>query len=257
MTAVAFGYPSAVIVPPDEKCWPLLPCALIFARTCRARSSHCTRITGCSDGYKSFAIVIECWLRGTCFSVTFEYLPGAQHAHADGLSRQCGQCLQPDCPVSSADAVVGDTGSTIEILDQPFAASEMRDSMDSDLLPELSGETWVAATQLNSATNETVTDVVMPAGFKPAGSIQISRTVTHDLPPAGFIPNSRTATDDLLPAGFKPAGCKPHSVTVADDSLPASFQTNLLVIPVTSDIQPAGFEQNMTTAPRLEVILTG
>ena len=31
-------------------------------------------------------------------------------------------------------------------MDQPFASSEMGDSMDVDLLPELSGETWVAAT---------------------------------------------------------------------------------------------------------------
>ena len=37
------------------------------------------------------------------FSVTFEYRPGAQHANADGMSRQCGQCRRPDCPVSSSD----------------------------------------------------------------------------------------------------------------------------------------------------------
>ena len=30
------------------------------------------------------------------FSVTFEYRPGAQHANADGMSRQCGQCQRPD-----------------------------------------------------------------------------------------------------------------------------------------------------------------
>ena len=35
------------------------------------------------------------------FSVTFEYHPGAQHANADGMSGQCGQCQRPDCPVSS------------------------------------------------------------------------------------------------------------------------------------------------------------
>ena len=35
--------------------------------------------------------------------------------------------------------------STSALLDQPFASSEMGDSMDADLLPELSGETWVAA----------------------------------------------------------------------------------------------------------------
>ena len=37
------------------------------------------------------------------FSVTFEYRPGSQHANADGMSRQCGQCRRPDCLVSAAD----------------------------------------------------------------------------------------------------------------------------------------------------------
>ena len=37
-------------------------------------------------------------------------------------------------------------------LDQPFASSEMEDSMDADLLPELSGETWVAAIYLDELT---------------------------------------------------------------------------------------------------------
>ena len=40
------------------------------------------------------------------FSVTFEYRPGAQHANADGMSRQCRQCRRPDCQVSSADSRV-------------------------------------------------------------------------------------------------------------------------------------------------------
>ena len=30
------------------------------------------------------------------FSVTFEYRPGAHHANAEGMSRQCGQCQRPD-----------------------------------------------------------------------------------------------------------------------------------------------------------------
>ena len=38
------------------------------------------------------------------FSVTFEYRPGAQHANADGMSRQCGQWQRPDCPVSAKDS---------------------------------------------------------------------------------------------------------------------------------------------------------
>ena len=34
------------------------------------------------------------------FLVTFEYCLGSQHANADGLSRQYGQCLRPDCLIS-------------------------------------------------------------------------------------------------------------------------------------------------------------
>ena len=86
------------------------------------------------------------WYMLGLFSVTFEYNPGAQHANADGMSRQCGQCQRPDCPVSSSDAWVSDVDATTVLLDQSFASSEMGDSMDLDLLPELSGETWVAAT---------------------------------------------------------------------------------------------------------------
>ena len=81
------------------------------------------------------------------FSVTFQYRPGAQNANADGMSRQCGQCMRPGCPVSSPD-------STTELLDQPFASSEMGDSMNADLLPDLSGETWVAATYLDVLTTD-------------------------------------------------------------------------------------------------------
>ena len=88
------------------------------------------------------------------FSVTFEYRPGAQHANAYGMSRQCGQCLRPDCPVSSSDTQVLEVDSTTVLLDQPFASSEMGDSMDANLLPELSGETWVAATLLEGLTAE-------------------------------------------------------------------------------------------------------
>ena len=73
------------------------------------------------------------------FSVTFEYRPGAQHVNADGMPRQCGQCMRPGCPVSSPDSRVDDLDSTTALLDQLFASSEMGDSMDADLLPELSG----------------------------------------------------------------------------------------------------------------------
>ena len=52
------------------------------------------------------------------------------------------------------DIGVVETGSTSELEDQPFAKLVMGDSLDSDLLPELSGETWVAATDLDEATSD-------------------------------------------------------------------------------------------------------
>ena len=93
------------------------------------------------------------------FSVTFEYRPGSQHVNADGMSRQCGQCQRPDCPMSATDSPVPDTDPETEMVDQPFAASEIGESMDADLLPELSGETWVA-----SALIEEFTADLLPAG---------------------------------------------------------------------------------------------
>ena len=86
------------------------------------------------------------------FSVTFEYRPGSQHSNADGMSRQCGQCRRPDCPVSAADLPAIDVDTRSVLIDQLFASSEMGDSMDSDLLPELSGETWVASALLEELT---------------------------------------------------------------------------------------------------------
>ena len=94
------------------------------------------------------------------FSVTFEYRPGSQHANADGMSRQCGQCQRPDCPMSASDSPVPDTDPETEMVDQPFATSEIGESMDADLLPELSGETWVASALIEEFT----------AGELPAGS---------------------------------------------------------------------------------------
>ena len=93
------------------------------------------------------------------FSVTFEYRPGSLHNNADGMSRQCGQCRQPDCPVSAVDLPTGDTDTQSVLVDQPFATSEMGDSMDADLLPELSGETWVASALLDELTGD-----LQPAG---------------------------------------------------------------------------------------------
>ena len=84
------------------------------------------------------------------FSVTFEYRPGAQHANSDGMSRQCGQCRRPDCPVSAADLPITNVEIASAITDQLFASSG--DSMDADLLPELSGKTWVASALLEELT---------------------------------------------------------------------------------------------------------
>ena len=96
------------------------------------------------------------------FSVMFKYCPGVQHSNADGLSRQCGQCLRPGCPVSSAAVHVGNADSSSELLDQPFASSVLGDSMDADLLPEVSGETWVAATYLEEVIDDLPTDESEP-----------------------------------------------------------------------------------------------
>ena len=65
------------------------------------------------------------------FSVTFEYRPGAQHA--DGMSRQCGQCQRPDFPVSSSDSLVADLDTTSALVEQSFASSKMGESMEADL----------------------------------------------------------------------------------------------------------------------------
>ena len=68
------------------------------------------------------------------------------------MSRQCGQYRRPDCPVSAADLPAADVDTQSLLVDQPFASSEMGDSMDLDLLPELSGETWVASALLEELT---------------------------------------------------------------------------------------------------------
>ena len=47
--------------------------------------------------------------------------------------------------MSSPEGATSASRSTSALLDQPFASSAMGDSMDADLLPELSRETWVAA----------------------------------------------------------------------------------------------------------------
>ena len=108
------------------------------------------------------------------FSVTFDR-PGAQHATADGLSRQCGQCLRPGCQMSSLEQDTGDADSSSVLMDQPFASSAMGYSMDADLLPELSGETWVAATYLE----EVIADLLAAEGGYSSGTCQSTKMVDY------------------------------------------------------------------------------
>ena len=54
--------------------------------------------------------------------------------------------------MSSPDIGTRETESTSKMVDQPFVTSAMGDSMESDLLPELLGETWVAETHLDEIT---------------------------------------------------------------------------------------------------------
>ena len=61
--------------------------------------------------------------------------------------------------LSSSDSPVADTDTALALVEQPFTSSEMGESMDADLLPELSGETWVATTLLEGLTAD-----LLPAG---------------------------------------------------------------------------------------------
>ena len=116
------GCPSDGIARHAGRCWRRLSCVLIFGRIYGELSSLCVRITVHFGGCRSFGTVMACMLARWYillgqFSVTFEYRPGAQHANADGLSRQCGQCLRPGCPVSSSDTRADNTDFTAELLD--------------------------------------------------------------------------------------------------------------------------------------------
>ena len=135
------------------------------------------------------------------FSVTFEYRPGALHNNADGMSRQCGQCRRPDCPVSAADIAVIDNDAQSLMIDQPFATSEMGDSMDADLLPEGSGETWVASALLDELTDDLPTPGVGDSLVSDTANDKILQTVRSWVdsglaPPwrecAGFSPELRS-----------------------------------------------------------------
>ena len=72
-----------------------------------------------------------------------------------------------------------ETVSTLELEDQPFAESVIGDSMDSDLLPEFSGETWVAATHLDEDTGD------LPPSASEPDLIASSRTMVWEWVQAG------------------------------------------------------------------------
>ena len=135
------------------------------------------------------------------FSITFEYRPGSQHANADGLSRQCGQCLQPDCLVGPPDIGVIETGSTSELADQPFAESAIGDSMDLDLLQELSGETWVAATHLDEATGDLPPSDSEPDLIASSQTIDKSLTIVWQWVWAGVPVSMGTSGDGVTTGG--------------------------------------------------------
>ena len=66
------------------------------------------------------------------------------------------------CPANAASvrgSQVADRDVPQVLEEQPFASSEMGESMDTDLLPELSGETLVASTLLDGLTAD-----LLPAG---------------------------------------------------------------------------------------------
>ena len=107
------------------------------------------------------------------FSVKLEYQPWSQHANADGLSRQCGQCLRPDCLVTPPDVAIVESGSTSELADQPFAELAMGDCMDSDWLPELSGETWVAVTHLDEVTGPDLIASSLMVRLRPGRTVPV------------------------------------------------------------------------------------
>ena len=65
--------------------------------------------------------------------------------NAPGRERWVDTTDDADQKKSAKDSPTPDNNDEMEMVDQPFAASEIGESMDADLLPELSGETWVAS----------------------------------------------------------------------------------------------------------------
>ena len=127
------------------KCWPPLRCVLIFVLISGELSLLYTRITGPFGGFKSFAIVMVCWSVGICFSASSRLPLNIDQGHSLLMLMAF-----PVSVVSACNRIsTGTTGPWRRRVwvyfgtgTQPFAESAaMGDSMDSDLLPELSGET--------------------------------------------------------------------------------------------------------------------
>ena len=87
------------------------------------------------------------------FHFEIVHRPGTQHGNADGLSR-CPQCDRGVCAPIINDAP-GDP-------EQPYASSCVGSSLDSELIPEDSGETCMAAVMLaHSHNSELITAAQM------------------------------------------------------------------------------------------------
>ena len=99
---------------------------------------------------------LECWPAGIYCWASSQLHSNTDRRLNTRMPMEClgnvGQCRRPDCPVSAADMPATDIETESLWMDQPFASSEMGDLMDADLLPELSGETWVASALLEELT---------------------------------------------------------------------------------------------------------
>ena len=143
------------------RCWRRLSCALISGRTYGELSSLCVRITVHFGGCRSFGTVMACWLAGICYWVSFQLHSNtargpsmltwmAYPSNVDSVRGRTAQCRLP-------------THVPTKLLDQPFASSEMGDSMDADYCrncPEKRG--WQPPTWKNSGFTVVHPGVIRP-----------------------------------------------------------------------------------------------
>ena len=78
------------------------------------------------------------------FHFAIIHRPGAQHGNADGLSR-CPQCERGTCAPNISSSYTDPK--------QPYASSCLGSSLDSELIPEESGETCMAAVMIAQSEN--------------------------------------------------------------------------------------------------------